>query len=68
MAIDILGIPSMSTDAERAFSSAKLTITDRRNRLSMATVSALEKIKQSMGVDHLIYEDLLKDQELVIEL
>jgi hypothetical protein len=67
MAIDILGIPSMSTDAERAFSSAKLTITDRRNRLTMEAVGTLEKLKQWLGVDGFIYEELTKEQEVLVE-
>ena len=67
MALDILGIPAMSTDAERAFSSAKLTIADRRNRLNMRTVASLEQLKQWMGGDSVIYEELTEDQGVLVE-
>jgi hypothetical protein len=45
MAIDILSIPCMSSAVERLFSSAKLVVTDRRNRLDVFTMEALECIK-----------------------
>jgi len=45
MAIDLLSIPAMSAKPERVFSGAKLTITDKRNRLKDTTVSALECLK-----------------------
>ena len=50
MAIDILLIPAMSSSPERLFSSAKITITDRRNRLGIASVQALECLKSWMGI------------------
>src|SRR5437588_6265369 len=40
MALDILSIPAMSAEPERLFSRAKITITDRRNRLGAETVEA----------------------------
>ena len=42
MALDILAIPAMSAEVERVFSSASLTITDRRNRLGDKVVEAIE--------------------------
>ena len=45
MALDILLIPAMSTDPERLFSGAKITISDRRNRLGIYTIKALECLK-----------------------
>jgi hAT family C-terminal dimerisation region len=42
MAIDILSIPVMSAEPERLFSSAKITITDRRNQLKSDIIEALE--------------------------
>ena len=45
MAIDYLSIPAMSTEAERLFSSCKITLTDRRNRLSADLFKALECLK-----------------------
>jgi hypothetical protein len=35
MALDILSIPAMSANPERLFSGAKITISDRRNRLGI---------------------------------
>jgi hypothetical protein len=45
MAIDILLIPAMLADLERLFSSAKLVITDLRNRLGMGIIKAFECLK-----------------------
>jgi hypothetical protein len=42
MAIDVLSIPAMSDAPERLFSSAKQVITDRRNRMGIEAVEALE--------------------------
>lgn len=42
MAFDILTIPTMSAEAERAFSGTKLTITDQRNRLKDDIIKAIE--------------------------
>ena len=46
MAFDILSIPAMSVDLERAFSSAEDTISEDRNRLGEETVAALQCLKQ----------------------
>ena len=45
MAIDILSIPAMSSEAERVFSSAKRCISDSRYNLSAKTIGALECLK-----------------------
>ena len=45
MAINILSIPAMSLDPKRAFSAAKITLTDRRNKLSMEMIECLECLK-----------------------
>jgi hypothetical protein len=42
IATDYLSIPCTSCDCERAFSSAKRTITDDRNRLSGTTIEAIQ--------------------------
>ena len=52
MALDMLSIPAMSDDAERVFSSCKLTITDRRNRLSIEVIEQLECLKSWMGLEN----------------
>jgi hypothetical protein len=45
MALDIFSIPTMAADPEHLFSSAGLTVTDRRNYLSIKSIEALEYIK-----------------------
>ena len=45
MALDLLGIPAMSADIERVFSSSGLLITDRRNRLKEDIIEAVECLK-----------------------
>ncbi|KAF5705165.1 ribonuclease H [Fusarium mundagurra] len=45
MAVDILSIPAMSAEPDRLFSGAKITITDRRNRLGSDVIEALECLK-----------------------
>jgi hypothetical protein len=45
MAIEILSIPAMSTEAERVFSGAKITISDRRSHLGEHIIQALERCK-----------------------
>jgi hypothetical protein len=51
MALDILSIAAMSPESERLFSSAKITITDRRNRLGIETIEAIECLKSWLGND-----------------
>lgn len=50
MAVDILSIPAMSAEPERLFSGAKITITDRRNRLGSDVIEALECLKSWSGI------------------
>jgi hypothetical protein len=45
LALEYLTIPAMSAEPERVFSSAKITITDRRCRLSVEAISTLECLK-----------------------
>ena len=42
MALAVLSIPAMSTEPERVFSGAKITISDRRCRLGDNIIEALE--------------------------
>jgi hypothetical protein len=61
MAIDILSIPAMSSSAERLFSSASLTISDRRCRLGIDVIKAIECLKSWFSLpewveDHECYE------------
>jgi hypothetical protein len=62
MAIDYLCIPAMSADAERLFSSCKITLTDRRNRLGDDVLEAIECLKSWLKIadqEALILEDLV---------
>jgi len=66
MALNILSIPTMSADPERLFSSTKITISDRRNRLRIYTIEALECLKSWLRIkvisgDDEEEEDLLDD-------
>lgn len=48
MALDLLTVPAMSADAERLFSGANLTISDRRNRLGIKMIESLECLRSWM--------------------
>ena len=50
MALDMLSIPAMSAEPERLFSGAKISITDRRNRLGIESIEALECLKSWMSI------------------
>jgi len=45
MGVELMSIPAMSDEPERVFSSAKLHITDRRNRLGDDIIQASECLK-----------------------
>ncbi|KAK4074631.1 hypothetical protein Purlil1_12926 [Purpureocillium lilacinum] len=45
LALDILAIPAMSSDCERSFSLAKLSLTSQRLSMSPATLEALQCLK-----------------------
>jgi hypothetical protein len=45
MAINILSIPAMSSDPKRAFSAAKITPTNRCNKLLIEMIECLEYLK-----------------------
>ena len=50
MAIDILSIPAMSAELERLFLGAKITVTERRNRLGVDTIEYLECLKSWLAI------------------
>jgi hypothetical protein len=50
IALDILSIPAMSAEPERLFSGAKISITDRRNRLGTESIETLKCLKSWMGI------------------
>lgn len=49
MALDILSLPAMSSDPERAFSAAKITLSDRRNKMGIQMIEYLECLKSWTG-------------------
>lgn len=51
LAMDFLPIMASSVSSERAFSSAGITITKRRNRLKAGIVEALQSLKHAMRSD-----------------
>jgi len=50
IALDILSIPTMLVDLERLFLGTKITISDRRNRLRIYTIEALECLKSWLKI------------------
>lgn len=44
-ALDLLAIPAMSADCERAFSLAKLTVTSQRHSLQGSTIEKIQLLK-----------------------
>ncbi|ODQ76835.1 hypothetical protein LIPSTDRAFT_67840, partial [Lipomyces starkeyi NRRL Y-11557] len=51
MALDVCQFRAMSAEPERLFPSAKITITDRRNRLGVETIEVIECLKSWLGKD-----------------
>jgi hypothetical protein len=45
MALNLLSIPAISAEPERLFLSCKITVTDRRNKLSVKVIKALECLR-----------------------
>jgi hypothetical protein len=50
MAIDILSIPTISAKPERLFSGARITITDRRNKLGIERIELIESLKSWLKI------------------
>ena len=59
MALDILSIPAMAAEPERLFSGAKITISDRRNRLGIKSIEATECLKSWMNTGSLNWVDIV---------
>jgi len=66
MALDILSIPAMSADPERLFSGAKITISDRRNRLGIEVIQAIECLKSWLNIVEGL-DDEIKDLDDIRE-
>ncbi len=58
MALNILLILVMSVDPERLFSGAKITISNRCNRLGIVTIQALEYLKSWLKVIEIQGEEI----------
>jgi hypothetical protein len=50
IALNVLSIPAILADPKRLFSGVKITVTDRRNRLGIRTIQALECLKSWLGL------------------
>jgi hypothetical protein len=50
IAFDYLSIPGMSAEPERLFSSTKITVTDRRNRLGSDILEALQCLRSWLHI------------------
>ncbi|OAA53662.1 Ribonuclease H-like protein [Akanthomyces lecanii RCEF 1005] len=69
MAIDILSIAPMSTETERLFSKAKLTVTDRRGSMNVETLNIVECLRSwdksaLMAPAEICYTDVVDDSTL----
>jgi hypothetical protein len=67
MALDILSIPAISAEPERLFSSAKITITDRRNRLGIESIEAIKCLKSWLSKGSIVaFVDNTMDVKLLM--
>jgi hypothetical protein len=64
MALDLLSIPAMSAEPERLFSDTKITLQDRRNRLGIDIIEAIECIKSWSKARRVAWVD---DADLVLD-
>jgi len=64
MALDILLILAMSADLKRLFLGAKITVSDRRNRLGIYTIEALKCLKSWLRIAVFIDDD---DDDIVVD-
>lgn len=55
MALDLLSIPAMSSEPERVFSSVVNCLSDRRNKMSMEVLEALELLKSWLKLKDFLY-------------
>ena len=61
MALNLLSIPAMSAEPERLFSSCKITITDRRNKLSVKVIEALECLRSWYKVEAFELDEVVEE-------
>jgi len=65
MALDILSIPAMSAGVERLFSQCKIMLTNKRNRLQIDSLQAVECLKSwdrlQLGLAEIVVTEALLD-------
>ena len=49
MALNILSLPAMSSDPEHAFSAAKITLSNRQNKIGIQIIKYLKCLKSWIG-------------------
>jgi hypothetical protein len=62
MTLDLLSIHAIA-DAERLFSSTKLTISNRRNRLGIDLIQVLECLKSWMRLSNWVEDEIEMESE-----
>jgi len=69
MALNLLAIPAMSSEVERVFSSTRLMVTDRRNRLKEDIIEAAECMKSWQADGGLVgFEEVEQVQSMLEQL
>jgi hypothetical protein len=63
MALNLLSIPAISAARERLFSSCKITITDRRNKLLVKVIEELECLRSWYQVAQFDLEDRVEQSK-----
>ncbi|KAJ0128648.1 Uncharacterized protein HZ326_28255 [Fusarium oxysporum f. sp. albedinis] len=62
MAIDVLSVPAMAAECERAYSSAGSMVSPQRTRLDASTIAVAQTVRSWLKVGFLEgYNGLLKD-------
>ena len=59
MALDILSIPTMSTEPEHVFSGSKITISNHRCRFGIELIEALEYLKSQIEIEEQLDKTVL---------
>jgi hypothetical protein len=68
MALCMHSIPAMSSEVERVFSSSKILISDRKNKLGDSVIQAVECLKSWEKAGLVKAEEICQVQELLIAL
>ncbi len=56
MALDILSIPIMSIEPERVFSSIRIQLTNRRNKMTIEVLESLECLKSWLKLKDIVVD------------